>query len=133
MRILSLIGALLWAALIWYLSDQPSIDITPVFEHQDKFLHIMAYMVLGFLTLGAMQAGTAGYTRSQAALAALLAGLYGLADEYHQSFIPGRNASVYDFLADLTGVLLGVGLLFLWARKFARQTSEMTTSVNRSH
>ena len=127
MRILSLTGALLWAALIWYLSDQPSIDITPVFEHQDKFLHIMAYLVLGFFTLGAMRAGTAGYTRSQTALAILLAGLYGLADEYHQSFVPGRDASALDLLADITGVLLGVGLLFFLARRFARRASGIIT------
>ena len=125
MRILSLTGALTWAALIWYLSDQPSIDITPVFEHQDKFLHIMAYTVLGFLTLGAMRAGTAGYTRRQAALAALLASLYGLADEYHQSFVAGRDASALDLLADITGALLGVGLLFLLVRRHARQSESI--------
>jgi VanZ family protein len=127
MRILSLTAALTWAALIWYLSDQPSIDITPVFEHQDKLLHIMAYTVLGFFTLGAMRAGTAGYTRSQAALAVLLASLYGLADEYHQSFVAGRDASALDLLADITGALLGVGLLFFLARQSARRASRIPT------
>ena len=125
MRILSLTGALLWAALIWYLSDQPSVDITPLFEHQDKVLHIMAYMVLGIFTLGAMQAGTVGYTRNQAMLAVLLVSLYGLVDEYHQSFVIGRDASALDLLADITGALLGVGLLFLLVRRHARQTGSV--------
>ena len=125
MRILSLLGALSWVALIWYLSDQPSIEITPVFEHQDKLLHVAAYFVLGCLTLGAMRAGPVGYAPGRVALAILLAGLYAGLDEYHQSFVPGRHASVYDFLADLTGVLLGVGLLSLWARKNSIRTRQL--------
>ena len=127
MRLVSLICALSWAALIYYLSDQPSIELTPVFEHQDKLFHVTAYFVLGFLTLGAMPSGPRGYASGPTAWAIILAGLYGVLDEYHQSFIPGRDASVHDVAADLTGVLLGVGLLFYLVRQFSRRTNRITT------
>ena len=37
----------------------------------------------------------------------LLGALYGLTDEWHQSFVPGREVSALDWLADLCGVTLG--------------------------
>ena len=124
MRLISLTCALLWAALIYYLSDQPSIDIPPAFPYQDKLLHLAAYFVLGLLSLGAMQPGRTGYRAGQAGLAILLAGLYGLSDELHQRFVPGRHASLADVAADFTGVLLGVGLLFLLMRQYSRRTQQ---------
>ncbi|MGB5260819.1 MAG: VanZ family protein [Gammaproteobacteria bacterium] len=125
-RGLSLLCALAWAGLIYYLSSQPSIDITPVFEHQDKLLHLAAYAVLGFFGMGAMQVSTSGYRVSQLLMVATLTGLYGLLDEYHQSFVPGRNASVLDVLADCTGAMLGAGLAFLLVRWLAYRSSGVT-------
>ena len=37
----------------------------------------------------------------------VLALLYGCTDEYHQSFVEGRDCSVLDLVADLTGGLTG--------------------------
>jgi VanZ family protein len=45
---------------------------------------------------------------------ALLAALLGAADELHQLYLPGRVASVADWLADLVGVLVAAGLLWWW-------------------
>jgi VanZ family protein len=36
--------------------------------------------------------------------------LFALSDEWHQSFVPGRDPSAGDFLADFLGVLLGYTL-----------------------
>ena len=65
LRSASMLIALLWAALIYYLSDQPSIDITPLFPHQDKLLHLGAWFVLGFFAMGAMRATRYGYRHGQ--------------------------------------------------------------------
>lgn len=48
-------------------------------------------------------------------LAAFLALLYALSDEYHQSFVPGREMAVLDFFVDSTGVVLV--LFLLWTKK----------------
>jgi VanZ family protein len=47
----------------------------------------------------------------------VFATLYGLTDEWHQSFVPGRSAAVADALADMVGAIVGsAAWLMLWAR-----------------
>ena len=121
MRIISLICALLWAAFIYYLSDQPSVDIAPMFTHQDKLLHLAAYFVLGFFSLGALLRSPAGNRLPQVIGVTLLVALFGLLDEYHQSFVPGRNPALGDALADLAGGLLGALFMYLLARRAAHR------------
>jgi len=55
----------------------------------------------------------------QAWLAVLLASLYGVSDELHQAFVPGRSADAADWLADTTGALVAVLFLQLWRRRRA--------------
>ena len=57
--------------------------------------------------------------------AALLAVLYGLGDEVHQSFVPGRDASVGDVVADAAGALLGAAAWVLGCGALARFTSRV--------
>lgn len=46
--------------------------------------------------------------------------LYGALDEFHQSFVPGRDMSVWDWLADMVGAGGGISLLFIRYRFIAR-------------
>ena len=48
----------------------------------------------------------------EAALVVFYSGLYAATDEFHQSFIPSRGASVWDALLDMLGA--AAGLLLLW-------------------
>ena len=84
-------------------------------------MHLCAYLVLGFFTLGALRATTHGYNIRQFWLTIALTATYGLLDEYHQSYVPGRDASLADSLADITGAVLGAGLLYLLVRHYLRQ------------
>ncbi len=43
--------------------------------------------------------------------------LYGLGDEFHQSFIPGRFASAADLVADALGAVVACAAWFFWKRK----------------
>ena len=47
---------------------------------------------------------------------AFLAFLYGLTDEIHQAFVPGREASALDVMADGAGAMIG-SRLFVWTRR----------------
>lgn len=95
-------------ALSWYLSSQPGIDLPAnLFRHQDKLLHIGFFSLLGFLLAGALQRDALDTRWTVALAATALAGLYGVIDELHQGFVPGRDVSVLDALADVTGGLLG--------------------------
>ena len=49
-------------------------------------------------------------------LAVLLATLYGVTDEGHQWFVPGRTAEVADLVADAVGAAVATGLIWGWRR-----------------
>ena len=80
----------------------------------DKILHAIEYAILGTLCFRAFQkaAGVTG-ARHAVSLAMLTATLFGVADEYHQSFVPLRQADSLDLLADFVGAALGI---FIWQR-----------------
>lgn len=113
LRRLSLLLALAWMTLLFYLSHQPGLDTPMLFPGQDKLFHAAAYGVLGVLLLGSMQRQLAGYRWQQVGLSVLIASLYGLSDEIHQYFVPGRSTEAWDWLADTTGALVATSLM-LW-------------------
>ena len=108
---LSLLLAIAWAGVIFFLSSQPGTDTPPLFPHMDKLLHALAFGILGFLVLGGIKPGEHGHTRSQLWIAVFIAGAYGVLDEVHQRYVPGRMPDVFDVLADLVGAALGIWLM----------------------
>lgn len=115
-RYLSLALAVAWAGVIFILSSQPGTYVPLLFAGQDKLLHALVFSVLGFLALGAMKPAGRGYTWIQFVLAIALTGAYGVLDEVHQHFVPGRVTDIYDALADITGAILGTGVLYVLNR-----------------
>lgn len=99
--------ALAWMAFIFYLSSQPHLDVPSVMEGQDKFMHFVAYAILGFFIARALGPITGTFSWQRVAVAAALTLLYGLSDEFHQSFVPGRSPSALDLVADALGGLAG--------------------------
>jgi hypothetical protein len=103
--------ALAWAGLVFWLSSRP--DPLPfsvsLFPGMDKLLHGGAYAVLGALLMLAT-AGARYSVRRAVVIAAALASLYGVTDELHQSFVPGRDTSAGDWIADTVGALGGAAL-----------------------
>jgi VanZ family protein len=111
-----LLAAVSWAILIFYLSSKPSIDAPMLFPGQDKLFHLVAFGILGFLVMGTLQASQNGYRQQQLWGVALAVMLYGISDEFHQYFVPGRSVDVYDVLADALGGLLGAWMMFQLSR-----------------
>jgi len=51
-----------------------------------------------------------------AAFAAIvISSLYGVTDEYHQVFVPGRTFDVLDMAADAFGAAAGAGATWAWS------------------
>ena len=124
-RYLFLALAIAWAGVIFYLSSQSSIDTPALFPGQDKLFHMMAFGVLGFLFMGSMKTTTSGYRIGQVWLVVILVVLYGLLDEFHQYFVPGRTVEFYDALADATGALLGAWSMYYLVRILASRSTAL--------
>ena len=91
----------------------------PSFGVVDKVNHLLAYFILAillFLTLLFQQKVPLSLNKA-AAYALIICSLYGMLDEVHQIFIPGRSAEFLDFLADACGALLGVLLMNYLVKK----------------
>ena len=72
----------------------------------DKIVHGCLYGVLG-VTLAWGWYRAPGSMQHVALL--LLGAVYGLTDEWHQLFVPGRVADAGDWLADVVGLVVGYG------------------------
>ena len=116
LRYLFLLCALGWAGVIFYLSGQPGADIPPLFYGEDKLLHALVFGILGFFALGAMKTTADGYRPFQPWLAVILVTVYGVLDEIHQHFVPGRSPELYDVMADAAGGMLGVWLSYRFVK-----------------
>jgi len=102
--------------IIFYLSRQPyDFAELPPLLGVDKLLHIIAYSSLAGTFLYGLQPFIHSSNRSVIAVVIVLfCIIYGISDEFHQSFIPGRFPSIWDVLADGLGALLVVGW---WMRR----------------
>jgi VanZ family protein len=109
-----------WAAVLFALSSLPSSALPRAAGvlGLDKVTHLALYAVFGALSARgqirhARMRGTA--TPPSLAVVVVLATLsalaFGITDEIHQIFVPGRSADWHDGLADTLGGFVG-GLLF---------------------
>jgi VanZ family protein len=81
-----------------------------------KIAHVLEYLILFLLCQSAFNASGPVASRHRTVFAVLLCVFYALTDEWHQSFIPGRSASINDVLVDTAGPLLAIAFLKLRGR-----------------
>jgi VanZ family protein len=100
---------ILWALVIFTASSIPgySIPESPIFE-QDKLLHAGIFFGLAFFMQRSFshQSRFPGLARHSRWWILAFALAYGILDEVHQSFVPGRTPDVFDALADGTGAAI---------------------------
>ena len=113
--------AVLWAAMIFGLSSMSTLPPPPA-GLTDKHAHFAVYGVLAALLVWGLTDRSPGRTTwATAAAAVVLAALYGASDEWHQSFVPGRDMSILDLAADTAGATLAAVALRAWAIIRARR------------
>lgn len=107
--------ACLWAILIFALSSiprpqPPSMGV----KVADKLYHFMEFFIFGFLLARAfLSIASQGKEHKAVLVAAALGIFWGVVDEIHQAFVPGRDASFFDAFADAAGVLF-ISAIMLW-------------------
>lgn len=104
----------LWCVATWQLSSQsdPENYVGVHLHLPDKLEHGIEYAAGGFLAAGVV----GGERRLRAwTTAVIFCVLWGVLDEFHQSFVPGRDSSGMDLAADTAGAALGALALTRWA------------------
>lgn len=109
--VLRVVPTIAYIMLIFAVSAVPGQDLHA--PANDKVIHFFEFAVLGVLLMFSI----AGFvhrriTAVQASTAWFFGALYAFSDEFHQSLVPNRDASVFDWLADVCG--LAVALLVVY-------------------
>ena len=90
---------------IFCLSSLQNLNLPRLPENSDKVLHTLAYILLAFLFYRTFK--RSGIRKYVFILAFLSASIYGISDEIHQYYVPGRDAAIGDLFADFFGALVG--------------------------
>ena len=80
-----------------------------------KSAHVIEYFILGLLLFRAFRGGSIGSWNWRWTLfAVIVVVLWAASDEFHQSFVPTRTASVVDVVIDTAGGVLAQFVSILW-------------------
>lgn len=96
--------------ILFILTSLPTGFVIETKDISDKFLHFGAYGLLSVLLYVNLyfQDKIEVLNKFPATFTVLIASIYGLLDEIHQMFVPGRSAEFLDWLADFSGSLVAV-------------------------
>lgn len=134
--------ALVWSSLIFFAStdsfssDHTSRIIVPVIHwlfptmsaggiellHHlvRKSAHFVEYFIFFMLVYRGIRGGRKGFHWSWAFIAWGIAAVYSLSDEFHQTFVESRGASILDSLLDSVAALVALFVLFFVYRHYRR-------------
>ena len=116
------IPAIIWAGIIFVVSSIPDLSTPSIgVNFSDKLAHFGVYSILGILT--AYGFDKYGYRGKKIILyGILLTGFYGIFDEFHQYFVPGRFLEFFDIVADILGAFVGI---VVYVKIFNRNNANM--------
>ncbi|PLT35847.1 VanZ family protein [Bacillus sp. V5-8f] len=108
LRIIIIVLPFLYMAAVWIMSSLPDNAVVELPDRDtDRFikeaLHLVEFAIL-YMLFAAALAASGKLSPRFSLFAAVVAALYGMTDEIHQSFVPYRNASWIDLLKDWIGV-----------------------------
>ncbi|MGQ0639975.1 MAG: VanZ family protein [Gemmatimonadaceae bacterium] len=107
-----LVAALVWTAVILAVNSVSVTNVAvPTFAGADKLTHAAMYALAAF----AWRSSIRSPSETASWLVVLAIAILGAIDEWHQLIVPGRSADVRDWLADVCGALVGVGV-WRWIR-----------------
>ncbi len=97
--------AICYMGIIFYFSSLKGTALPKLPHGFDKVIHAGIYAVLAFLIFLSLKAS--GVRRYVFLLSIVITTIYGISDEFHQLYVPGRETSIGDILADFIGASSG--------------------------
>ncbi len=123
---LALMAAITWSSSIPGEVDRETGVLTDLLAWVDPGVQNLVHLpVFALLALLLARAGyAAGQRTARAGTAAIaITVLFGLADEWHQAFVPGRYSTATDVLLDALGAAIGVVIAHLLRARLATAAS----------
>lgn len=118
----------LYMGVIFALSSQSTLPQVPVVLSWDKLQHSTAYGVMALLALRAWTRWPLVRARNPYLPPLIITALYGMFDEFHQHFVPGRSSDPFDWAADVIGASMALGIAWLiYRRKIRSGASRCST------
>lgn len=119
MSLLRIVPMICIMGTIFFISHQPGISLVlPDIINIDKVAHMAVYGILAYSMIWALHPSGRRQSAHKLVMATIcFCILYGISDEFHQSFIPGRYPSLYDVIADGLGAFIGSLCWLIWGRK----------------
>ncbi|THF69367.1 antibiotic resistance protein VanZ [Deinococcus sp. Arct2-2] len=113
-------ASLIIMAVIWVLSAGSDTPGPPLHHPLDWIVHFLAYLALAFAL---------GRATGRWQVAWVIAVWFGATDEVHQSFVPGREAGIFDWVFDAAGAWVGSRL---GARRRAKRGEDLPSQLEKS-
>jgi VanZ family protein len=124
LKIMPKMPALLVVGGIWFLSSQSSLPVPKGILGFDKLQHLLAYLVLAASFVFWFSPDQRRFHRLRTfLLLVFVSSLYGVIDEIHQFYVPGRDCNVWDWIADTLGAFMGAGAALLADRLALRRNA----------
>ncbi|HHT9145813.1 MAG: VanZ family protein [Candidatus Brocadiaceae bacterium] len=121
---------LAYAYLIFAASSKDTSSIA-IPRYVDKLIHFVEFGFLCLMTCWSLSSAQVGSKEIYKIILAIgITSLYGISDEFHQSFTPHRSVDVLDWLADTAGA---VAAGFLWQMSvYKLQTNEKSLAMDKT-
>jgi VanZ family protein len=118
-KIINVTLLILYCSFIYWLSSKSAIPMPMLFLHQDKLHHLGAYFMMGVLAWRCFRLFLSKL-RLVGLCSVIFCSIYGISDEWHQSFVEGRTADILDWVADTVGAVIAITmirLVLVWRNK----------------
>ena len=117
----------IYLAIIFVMSSIPGYELPKLdFNFSDKIAHFLEFGILGIFLYNAFKHTSP--VKKPFLWSIVIGFLWGVSDELHQFFVPGRQCSFRDFFADASGVLI-----FVLISKMLNEHSVKKTHLPEQH
>jgi VanZ family protein len=108
---------IVYSIVIFIFSSRPEVGVEQYFYGQDKVIHFLTYGIHAFLCLVTLGDRILSLKSIQYFLALILSFSYGIFNEIYQYFIPEREFSFGDILANSLGIITFLILVYIFQIK----------------
>lgn len=114
------IAALVWMAVIFYFSSKPASAVLKLLP--DYVFHFIEYAILAWLLFEAwLNLGKQWSLKKVSFITFFIVVWYAVTDEFHQVFVPTRDASLSDLVADWLAALVIISVAVIYTRKKSKK------------